>query len=161
MAELEKTRAAMQRARDWWNSLSDEEQSMWRQQGLNRWDAFWMALRCRQGRARATDICPNGNGNGSTNGNNDIGGSNGNGRATLPRWAQDIGGPLTGPLTKTPRMPDFGPPSTSVLPGPGANGNGNGNGMQTWFQNPWVWAALAGGGLLLATRRKPRNGNGA
>ena len=148
MADMERARAAVQRARDWWNSLSEDEQARWRERGFSRWDAFWMDLRCRQGRARAGDICQNGNG--STNGNNDIGASNGNGRATLPSWAADVG-PVR-PLTKTPRIPDFGPPPTQVMPGAGSNGNGNG--AQLWYQNPWIWAALAGGGLLLASRRR-------
>jgi hypothetical protein len=150
MADFERARAAVQRARDWWNSLSEDEQAQWRERGFSSWDAFWMDLRCRQGRARAGDICPNGNGNGSTTGNNDIGSSNGNGRA-LPKFVTMGPGPR--PLVKTPRIPDFGPPSSTVRPSPNGNGNGNGNGAQAWYQNPLVWVAGAGALFLVARRR--------
>ena len=147
MADMERARAAVQRARDWWNSLSADEQAQWRERGFSSWDAYWMERRCRQGRARAGDICPNGNGNGSTNGNNDIGASNGNGRAA-PKFVT-MGGPR--PLVKTARVPDLGPPP-AVIPGTSPSANGNGNG-QAWFQNPLVWA-LGAGALFLATRRR-------
>jgi hypothetical protein len=155
--ETSATRAALKRVADWWNGLSESEKSWFREQGLSKWDAFWMSRRCGTRRQRASDVCEaNGNGNGNGNGTGSRGPmvdleTIGRGGGRIGRRAETV---------RFNRLMDQAKivPNT-VNPGfmPASNGNGNGNGNgdpELWYMQP---AFLAGGALLaflLFSRRR-------
>jgi len=147
--------AGISTAKEWWASLSAEEQASYRSLGISSAQGWAMARRCKKGRPRASDICngaiaANGNGNGNGNGTNVLTRTREERAALRAQRAEErrTARQVTGPgLAAT--MPRINPGQVGLTPGNGAAANGE----QLWYQNPLVWAAGAAGAYLLWMRK--------